>query len=61
MNLPGNDYPVLCNDGHFGMIIRYIKEENTCGIQVYGEDNIRWVNVDELFYMGSGVLFQKDK
>lgn len=33
--------PVRCADGAFGLLIRWWKNEQAAGVQVYGEEDIR--------------------
>ena len=35
--------PVKLKDGNFGMLIRFPADGDKCGIQVPGEDDIRWI------------------
>lgn len=40
--------PVLLKDGSFGVMIQICREDNTLGIQVPGEEEIRWVPADSI-------------
>jgi len=42
--LDGNN-PVRLKDEKIGLLIRYPAEDNLCGIQVPGEEDIRWINL----------------
>lgn len=49
--------PVLCRDGRFGLLIQYpSKASGDCGIQVPGEENIRWIHRDSLTKRGGGLV-----
>ncbi len=52
--------PVFMKDGSYGMLIRWPSEEDEsddlCGIQVAGEDEIRWVSVSKLKDSGNGAI-----
>lgn len=49
--------PIRLSDGAFGLVIRFGDDE--IGVQVPGEDEIRWVPLDEVIGMGEGALVQK--
>lgn len=58
MDLPGKDNPVLCNDGKFGMLVIYPHKGGLCGVQVHGEEDIRWISADYLSATQGGALRQ---
>jgi hypothetical protein len=37
------DQPFLCADGKFGLVIRDAPDLDEVGVQVPGEENIRWI------------------
>lgn len=49
--LDGNN-PVRLKDEKIGLLIRYPVEDDLCGIQVYGKENIRYINCANLIHMG---------
>lgn len=57
--LPGNDSPVLCADGKMGMLILYPIHNDLCGVQVHGEEGIRWISCADLTASSEGALKQK--
>jgi hypothetical protein len=62
MNIDGMDNPVLLADGMFGMlVIRPVHKGDLCGIQVFGEEDHRWINPAELVENENGSLQQSDK
>ena len=49
MELPDNDNPVLCADGKLGMLVlRPTRPGDSCGVQVHGENEYRWILPSEL-------------
>ncbi|MFH2081444.1 MAG: hypothetical protein ABIK08_08150, partial [Pseudomonadota bacterium] len=58
MNLPGSDNPVLCADGKLGMLLIYPGEDGLCGVQVHGEEEHRWISVEDLTATDGGALRQ---
>lgn len=48
--------PILCVDGAFGMVIRWGDDE--IGVQVPGEDNIRWIAAKRVTEMLNGALLE---
>jgi len=51
LELPNNT-PVRCKDGRLGLLIRCLETE--AGVQVPGEDTIRWIGLESLHHL-SGV------
>lgn len=48
---------VLLLDGRIGMLIRYPStdtEDTKCGVQVCGEEEIRWINCNALVVIEAG-------
>lgn len=58
MNLIGRDNPVLCADGKLGMLVVYPRDDGRCGVQVHGEDEHRWIAVEDLTASKNGALRQ---
>lgn len=56
-NLEGNN-PVKLKDRKIGLLIRYPAADDLCGIQVYGEENIRYINCANLIHIGGGALME---
>lgn len=52
--------PILLADGHFGLVIQWDDHRDKIGVQVYGEDNIRWIDAAQVFDKGNGALIQRD-
>lgn len=48
--------PIWLSDGAFGLVIRF--GENEIGVQVPGEEEIRWVPIGEVSEVGAGALVQ---
>jgi hypothetical protein len=48
--------PVICLDGAFGMVIQYGEDE--IGVQVPGEDDIRWIAAERVNDLGGGALVE---
>lgn len=48
--------PILCVDGSFGIVIRYGERE--VGVQVPGEDDIRWIDISCIEDLGNGSLVE---
>lgn len=59
LNIPGSNNPVLLKDGRFGMLVIYPTEETKAGIQVHGEDDLRWIAPEDLTCHGNGALKEK--
>lgn len=59
LNLANNS-PIRLVNGQFGLVIRW-SEPNEIGVQVPGEDNIRWLKVDTIFDIGGGLLIEAQK
>lgn len=53
MALKGNT-PALCKDGKLGLVIRFLKDR--AGIQVPGEEEIRWVPLERLQEAVGGIV-----
>jgi len=57
------DAPVLLKDGCIGLFLIYPigmdEQEGLCGIQVFGEEEHRWIHHDQLQRKGNG-LFEID-
>mgnify|MGYP003454049713 CR=1 FL=1 len=51
-----NNTPVLLADGKFGVLIRWGQE---AGVQVSGEEDIRWIPVERLADKGGGALIER--
>ncbi len=51
--------PVKCADGAFGLAIRWYQDENGIGVQVPGEDGIRWISVGRIIEDGNGALSER--
>lgn len=58
LNLPGKDNPVLCADGKLGMLLIFGTEDDTCGVQVHGEELHRWIPAADLTASEGGALRQ---
>jgi hypothetical protein len=58
MKLPGDNNPVLCTDGKFGMLLIYPGENGLCGVQVHGEELHRWIASADLTASEGGALRQ---
>lgn len=58
MNLSGNNNPVLCADGKFGMLLIYPRTDGLCGVQVHGEEEHRWIAAADLTATDGGALRQ---
>ena len=43
---PG-DIPVVFASGAIGILIRLTPEENGCGVQIPGEEDIRWLPISD--------------
>lgn len=56
----GSNLPVQLLDGHFGLVIRFDEGRNEVGVQVAGEENMRWLNVENLKDIG-GALIETEK
>jgi len=55
-SLSGNN-PVLLEDGKMGLLIRWPGDaDNLCGIQVPGEEEIRWIDCGNITDAGGGAL-----
>ncbi|MHC5779983.1 hypothetical protein [Nostoc sp.] len=48
--------PVLLADGKFGLLIR--GDEHSCGIQVPGEEQIRWIPLASIEITGDGAMIE---
>lgn len=55
--LDGNN-PVRLKDEKIGLLIRYPAEDNLCGIQVPGEEDIRWINLKNIIEVAGGALME---
>ncbi len=56
----GSEPPVLCADGLMAMLICWPSEDdNLCGVQVQGEEDIRWIHCDDLTASRGGALKQR--
>lgn len=57
------DCSLMTKDGHFGIVIR-IHNENTgwkphhAGVQVHGEEGIRWIPFHNIIDAGDGALIE---
>lgn len=51
--------PILLLDGSFGLIIRWGDDE--VGVQVPGEDDIRWLGAERVDFIGRDALVEIDK
>lgn len=49
--------PCLLKDGRMGSFIRFPRDDDDlCGIQVPGEEDIRWISFKNLIDRGGGAL-----
>ncbi|MEH1777134.1 hypothetical protein [Nostoc sp.] len=48
--------PIKLVDGRFGLLIR--GDEHSCGIQVPGEEQIRWIPLASIELVSDGVLIE---
>lgn len=51
--------PILLLDGSYGLIIRWVDDE--VGVQVPGEDGIRWLGAERIDFIGRDALVEIDK
>lgn len=59
LNLPGNNNPVLCADGKLGTLLIFgTEDDDTCGVQVHGEEDHRWISAADLTASEGGALRQ---
>lgn len=58
LNIAGNDNPVLCADGKLGMLLIFSTEDDSCGVQVPGEELHRFIPVADLAASEGGALMQ---
>ncbi len=59
LNLPVNE-PILLIDGKLGLVIRWAPPDEI-GIQVPGEEDIRWLNVSDVSTAGYNALIEREK
>lgn len=51
--------PILLSDGAFGLVIRWPNLlPHECGVQVPGEDDIRWIPIGRIKDLGQGALVE---
>lgn len=55
----GNQPIALCADGRMAMMICWPRDDGLCGLQVHGEEDIRWVHCDDLEVSAEGALKQR--
>lgn len=58
LELTGNDNPVLCTDGKFGMLLIRDCSNGLAGVQVHGEQEHRWISSACLTASSGGALRQ---
>lgn len=58
LRLP-SDAPIILADGQFGIVIRW--HEGKVGVQVPGEEDIRWLKVETITDLGNGALIEVKK
>ena len=58
--------PVMTKDFCLGLLIRLPTDDpgsklnGLCGVQVPGEDDVRWIPVDNIVDAGNGALMEKE-
>jgi hypothetical protein len=52
--------PIKLQDNRMGLLIRYPDKDNDnkCGIQVFGEEEIRWIKCEKIIDCGNGALME---
>jgi len=53
--------PVRCADNAMALLIRWSRVHNEAGVQVPGEENIRWIPLARLVDLGSGALAETNE
>ncbi len=55
-----NNAPILLSDGNLALIIRFpsLNGNQEFGVQVPGEDNLRWINIARVVDKGNNALIE---